>query len=187
MAQQSEPATYRRYQSAVVSHPGQILREAREAAGIEQRALAEELYLTLHYVQAIEAGEFSRLPGATFVRGYLRSYAKRMGIPEHRVLELYDEYLRDREENEGRSRREGVDAEIWHRRIWVGMGVLLLVLVALGLYAAFMPEPPAEVAADPGPATVTPARQGAALTANALADEATEIAARGTADPRRNP
>ena len=117
MAQDSERAGYRRYQSAVVSHPGQLLREAREAAGIDQRELAEELYLTLHYVQAIEAGEFSRLPGSTFVRGYLRSYAKRMGIPEHRVMELYDEYLRDVAETEGRARREGADAEAWQRQL----------------------------------------------------------------------
>ncbi len=142
MVQGSEHTGYRPYQSAIVSHPGQLLREAREAAGIEQAALAEELYLTLHYVQAIEAGEFSRLPGATFVRGYLRSYAKRMAIPEHRVMELYDEYLRDQAEHDGRARREGTEAERWQRRIWFAMGCALLLLVSLGLYSVVAPDAP---------------------------------------------
>ncbi len=183
MSQGPDRANYRRYQSAVVAHPGQLLREAREAAGIDQRELAEELYLTLHYVQAIEAGEFSRLPGATFVRGYLRSYAKRMGIPEHRVLELYEEYLRDRAEQEGRVRRGTSDAERWQRRVWRGMGILLLVLVVLGMYNVISPAPEPEAGGEAATRDVAPAKpeadRGDSLTANPATsdDEASDAEA----------
>ncbi len=122
------------------SHPGIMLREAREAAGIDQRTLAEELYLTLHYVQAIEEGDFSRLPGATFLRGYLRSYARRLGIPESRVIESLEEYQRDQAEADGRRPRRGEgDGEEWGRWIWLSMALLLAGLVMMGLYSVLAP------------------------------------------------
>lgn len=151
----------------VVNHPGVLLREARESAGIGQRELAEELYLTLHYVQALEQGDFARLPGSTFVRGYLRSYARRVGLSEQRVIEQYEEYQKHNNDTEGGRRRRGEpgtgrDGMVY---LWYGLGAVLVLLVMLGIFAAWTSEEAPVSEAAPGTA---PEVAAAASTADRL-------------------
>jgi cytoskeleton protein RodZ len=55
---------------------GTLLREAREAAGLSLDAAAQQLKLAPRQVAALEADEFAKLPGRTFVRGFVRNYAR---------------------------------------------------------------------------------------------------------------
>ncbi len=55
---------------------GERLRAAREALGMETGEVASALKLSKHQVEALEAGDWSRLPGNTFVRGFVRNYAR---------------------------------------------------------------------------------------------------------------
>lgn len=55
---------------------GRILAEAREAKGISVADVAEKLKLTVRQIEALEAEDFSRLPAAVFVRGFVRNYAR---------------------------------------------------------------------------------------------------------------
>ena len=67
---------------------GALLREAREARGLSQADLARTLNLQVRIVEALERDDDSQLPGAAFVRGYLRSYARLMGMdPEPLLVE----------------------------------------------------------------------------------------------------
>lgn len=88
--------------------PGEILRNARVAAGIGQREIANDLYLTLCYVEALEKGEYDKLPGETFIRGYLRSYAQRLGMSEKRILSAYDASVHPEKVQERRQRVAGI-------------------------------------------------------------------------------
>ena len=69
-ADMAEPNTLR--------NPGETLREAREARGLSIAEVALELKISRQAVEHIEAGRFDRLPGDTFTRGYIRSYARLM-------------------------------------------------------------------------------------------------------------
>ena len=60
--------------------PGKILREARERAGLSQDEIAGKLKLAPRQIAAIEAGDWSALPESTFTRGFMRSYARIVGI-----------------------------------------------------------------------------------------------------------
>ncbi len=65
--------------------PGPKLRKAREARGLKIKEVAPQLYLTKHRVEEIENNDFSRVPSLLHARGYLRSYAKLLGLAEHEV------------------------------------------------------------------------------------------------------
>ena len=70
--------------------PGARLREAREAANITVEKIATSLLLDSDTIRALEADAFDRLPAPTFVRGYLRGYARVVGLPAGPILEMYD-------------------------------------------------------------------------------------------------
>ena len=55
--------------------PGRQLAVAREGCAFSVVDVARELRLSLRQVEALEADDYQRLPGAVFVRGYIRSYA----------------------------------------------------------------------------------------------------------------
>ena len=70
--------------------PGAYLREAREEANMTVERVATALLLNTAILGALEADAYDRLPAPTFVRGYLRGYARVLGLPSGPVLEMYD-------------------------------------------------------------------------------------------------
>jgi len=68
----------RQVEESAVPKPsvGERLRAAREALGMEAAEVASALKLSKHQVEALEAGDWGRLPGNTFVRGFVRNYAR---------------------------------------------------------------------------------------------------------------
>jgi cytoskeleton protein RodZ len=65
---------------------GDMLRTAREAAGMSVDTVAQQLKLAPRQVRAIEDGEFTQLPGRTFVRGFIRNYARLVRVDSEAVL-----------------------------------------------------------------------------------------------------
>jgi len=59
---------------------GEVLRSAREAHGYSLVDVAQALKLTQRQVEALETERFDLLPGAAFARGFLRNYAKLLGL-----------------------------------------------------------------------------------------------------------
>ena len=55
--------------------PGQVLASRREEWGLTTQEVAENLNLGVDTIEALEADEYENLPGSTFVKGYMRSYA----------------------------------------------------------------------------------------------------------------
>ena len=70
--------------------PGAHLRQARKAANMSVDHVASALHLKGEMIEALEADAFDRLPASTFVRGYLRGYARVLGLPPEPVLVMYD-------------------------------------------------------------------------------------------------
>jgi len=56
--------------------PGVALGSAREAAGLSVADVAAQMRISSRQVQALEADRYSDLPGAVFVRGFIRNYAR---------------------------------------------------------------------------------------------------------------
>jgi cytoskeletal protein RodZ len=70
---------------------GSYLRVAREARGLDLRDAAQQTRISIGYLKAIEDEDFSKLPGEVFVRGFLKSYARFLGLPDDEVMKRYGE------------------------------------------------------------------------------------------------
>ncbi len=65
---------------------GTLLKNKRESLGMTQKQVADRLRLRVSVIEDIENNRFESLQVATFTRGYLRSYAKFVGLDEKVVL-----------------------------------------------------------------------------------------------------
>ncbi|OGT51850.1 MAG: hypothetical protein A3E84_05650 [Gammaproteobacteria bacterium RIFCSPHIGHO2_12_FULL_42_13] len=74
----------------VLLTPGQLLSTAREAIPKTQEEIAEQLHLAVERIKEIEADAFEKIGVRTFVRGYLCSYARLVGIAQTHILEAFD-------------------------------------------------------------------------------------------------
>ena len=108
---------------------GARLKAAREARGLERKDVAQRLRLDEHVIEALEAGDPARLPARTFVRGYLRNYARLVGLDEALVAEATPAAALKRR----RDYRGPVAGPALGR--WIGYLFLLVLLAALVLFA----------------------------------------------------
>ncbi len=73
-------------------NPGERLRQSREARHWSRAEVALQLHLSEDAVRYIEDGLFDKLPGATFARGYIRSYAKLLGLDATELAHEFDQF-----------------------------------------------------------------------------------------------
>lgn len=89
-AQQQNAAIAEQDVPVLVHTVGEQLRAAREKAGMPLQDLAKNLKLGLKQVEALENGEWSSLPGTTFIRGFVRNYARAIGIDQAPLMAQLD-------------------------------------------------------------------------------------------------
>ncbi len=73
-------------------NPGETLRKARESKNWVLADVAAQLHLTAQALQQLESGAFEKLPGHTFARGYVRAYAKLLGMDQNRLVSEFDQF-----------------------------------------------------------------------------------------------
>jgi flagellar biosynthesis protein FlhG len=73
---------------------GPLLRQIREAIGVELREIAEKSKIGMAYLQALEGEVFAKLPAPVYVRGFLAEYARALGLDAERVKQTYLERYR---------------------------------------------------------------------------------------------
>lgn len=78
--------------AATRANPGETLRLARESKDLSLGEVARLLNLTEHALRQLEAGAFDQLPGHTFARGYVRAYAKLLGMDQADLVAQFDQY-----------------------------------------------------------------------------------------------
>ncbi len=69
---------------------GQYLKSVREQKGISLGEVADITKITIRYLEAIENGQFNLLPGRIFARGFVKSYAKCIGLDPNGVVASFD-------------------------------------------------------------------------------------------------
>ncbi len=128
---------------------GSYLRSAREARDLDLRDAAQQTRISINYLKAIEDEDFAKLPGEVFIKGFLKNYARYLGLPEDEVLKRYGELRQpsqgagpaptsngqrpersgpvaapDREPHEGRGEKNSIGIEVY---VW--SAVILVALV----------------------------------------------------------
>ena len=146
--------------AAAPSSPGAQLRRAREARGESVHEVAFALKLSPRQVDALERDDFDALPGMAFLRGFMRNYARYVGLDATPLLDAVQRMAgqgspdlspirnADGDLPSGGSRRSG--------SFPAGLVVLvLLVLLAVGWYFDWFrtgTSPSAETVVEPAPA-----------------------------------
>jgi len=66
------------------------LRRARESRDLTLEEAEEALRIRRRYLQALEMGDYAALPGEIQARGFLRNYARFIGLPVEEALDRYE-------------------------------------------------------------------------------------------------
>lgn len=76
-----------------MSSLGEKLRQAREARGVSLGEVAEQTRISTHYLEAIESDDYRNLPGGIFNKGFVKAFAKYVGIDEQEALQDYSKII----------------------------------------------------------------------------------------------
>ncbi|MDA1371861.1 MAG: DUF4115 domain-containing protein [Proteobacteria bacterium] len=112
---------------------GEILLQARLIRGFSEKEVADRLHITMHYVKALEADRYEKLPGAVFAKGYIKSYALILDLDPEMVLERYTEFTNQALEQE--ASRQRVRRRRDKNRPWVIVSVVVFIGGFAGLWA----------------------------------------------------
>jgi cytoskeleton protein RodZ len=127
----------------MASSIGEQLRLAREERGIGLREICDQTRISVHYLEAIEANDYKRLPGGVFNRSFIKAYAKYVGYDEREAIEGYTRYLREHGES-----TDDVNTTPMHSKVYtdtpatrspvltVVLAVLILALLTAAALAA---------------------------------------------------
>jgi cytoskeleton protein RodZ len=118
---------------------GETLREARMRQRLDIADVERQTKIRAKYLRALENEEFGMLPGPTFVKTFLRTYAEVLGLDPHALVDAYRAGYEPHDELEAltplgppgsaaRDRRRG------RPRPWI-VAVLLVTAVIAGLVA----------------------------------------------------
>lgn len=83
--------------------PGESLRVAREAAGLTKKEVADSLNLMLSNIEAIEANQYEKMNAGLFVRGYVKNYARFLGLDADALVAAADLRLKGTPNRNGKS------------------------------------------------------------------------------------
>jgi hypothetical protein len=151
---------------------GQRLRAAREEKGLLIEEVADATRIPLNYLQALEEETLDAFSSDLHARGFLRNYASFLDLDPEEIADLYDQLRgspRSRkgpvpvpERVTGRTGFSTLGADVL-------LGLVVIVLVALGAYSVYVRQNPVEETPTPGPtptptATPMPVYEGTSYT-----------------------
>lgn len=70
-------------------HLGEMLRSARESRGLDRERIERDTRIRVRYLSALERGAYDELPGDVYARGFLRTYARYLGLDSDAMVALY--------------------------------------------------------------------------------------------------
>ncbi|MET0753370.1 MAG: helix-turn-helix domain-containing protein [Pyrinomonadaceae bacterium] len=76
---------------------GEKLQQAREARGITISEVAEQTRISSLYLECIENNDYRTLPGGIFNKGFVKSYARYVGIDEQEALQDYSRLITEQQ------------------------------------------------------------------------------------------
>ena len=129
--------------------PGSLLRQAREEKGLTIDEMSAISNLTKQVIRGIESDDYSELAGLSFVRGYLKLYAKKLGVNEADILEPFDRWKAE-QSGEPIQTMSTTGVGVQQPSSGPGKGtmaaaaVVVMVLIAAGAFISYMDSDDAE-------------------------------------------
>jgi cytoskeletal protein RodZ len=136
---------------------GTELRQARDRKGLSSTQLAEKTKINVATLRAIENHDIDKLPGGIFTSGFVKAYAREVGLdPAEALRRFIEETEASQPEAEDAVQTEGADA---HRqvdalnpidwRIFTAGRIGIAAIVLLTLYLGFSDREPSSDAPQP--------------------------------------
>jgi cytoskeleton protein RodZ len=119
---------------------GEELRQRRENKGLSLREVSDATHIGSRFLQAIESDDYSILPGGIFNRGFVRSYARYVGLDEEQALVLYNQQLEAKGGEAPRSTApswDGIDEEVSSPWGTIALIILTLLILCAGGYMGY--------------------------------------------------
>ncbi|MBI2613803.1 MAG: helix-turn-helix domain-containing protein [Candidatus Levybacteria bacterium] len=120
-------------------HAGERLSEERIKKGLTLEDVSKATKIRLSFLTYIEKGEYKKLPLGTYAHGFVRNYAKFLGLPEHELLALFKrEYDEDKFVKvlpDGFARKD--DFPLKRIKFAHTLKVIILILIVLAAYIIF--------------------------------------------------
>lgn len=117
---------------------GESLLVERKRQNLSAKEVAKAIHLSEKVIEAIDCSDISALPQPTFVQGYLRAYAKYLGISDVSILEEYAKTVPHHKESDLHARSTLPDeASSNSPLIKMITTALLLMMLMAALYASF--------------------------------------------------
>ncbi|QWT41629.1 cytoskeleton protein RodZ [Dickeya dadantii] len=124
--------------AATIMTPGERLREARERLGLTQQVVAERLCLKVSTVRELEDNNTPAGLAPTFLRGYIRSYARLVHLPEDELLPMLEkQVVPSRVSNVAPMQSLALGKSRKKRDGWLMLFTWLILLGVLGLTVAW--------------------------------------------------
>ena len=117
-------------------YPGELLKEARKKKGLRYRKLSSELGIPEKYLEALEENNFSIMAGPTYVRGYLRAYAKKLDLDPELIITAFEKYLKDKRKQEKSSLKKDNKKGRKQKFSFLYASILLVIILLI----IFVPE-----------------------------------------------
>ena len=104
---------------------GALLTNARNVAALSQDDIAEQINLPKRIIHALETDDFDNLPESTYIRGYLRNYARVVGVNDEGLVKLYaDQHYNEPVIEPSRRTKQSYDPAI----LWSTAAVLTILV-----------------------------------------------------------
>ncbi|ROS05168.1 cytoskeleton protein RodZ [Sinobacterium caligoides] len=112
--------------------PGQLLKQARNSKGLSIEDVALQLCITQRNVMAIETENFAEIGSTIFVTGYLKNYAKLLGVDADTIVAAYRNTHDDADEASRKIQKPQLSMHTRHRGhpLWMLLAVIIAVIAA---------------------------------------------------------
>ncbi len=117
---------------------GEFFRQVRETKGLTVDEVAAKTRIRSDFVKALEDGNFAKLPDQVFARGFVRSYARSLGLDEedaiHRFVQSAGAFYEKQDERERlkvRQVEEERKRQANRKAVAVAIGIAVLTLIFL--------------------------------------------------------
>lgn len=115
--------------------PGERLQAARIQQGLSLEDVASRMHLSINILEAIEENDFEEITAPIFVKGYLRAYARIVGLDEDEIITLYTEFYS--EEDPPISSISNIGPELSVTDVRIKWTTYLVIIVLGALLAAW--------------------------------------------------
>jgi transcriptional regulator with XRE-family HTH domain len=134
---------------------GSSFKRARESKGLSLAKIAGETRISSRFLEAIENEEFHLLPGGIFNRGFIRTYAERVGLDPEAAVSEYEQLIKTQEPEQQIASTESPVTRGEKNFYPVAIGALVLAIVIFYIVTrdpgnrGQTAEPPATAATEP--------------------------------------